>query len=90
MYSSAMTGEYFFSIPGPEQLGKQDISASKFGLQKKAMDWRAGAIPSVSGNCSAGGATTRCNVERRRSLLQRASRSPTFTTIVPGWKKYYQ
>lgn len=81
MYSSVVTGGYF----GLPQLGSPDILALKFGLQKKAMDWRAGVILSLSLSLVAGGATTRCSVERSTSLLQRAIRSPAFTTIVRGW-----
>lgn len=84
MYASVVTGVYFGFCPGPEHVGRHEISASKFGLQKNAMDCRAGVIPSVSLTFFAGGATTRWSVERRTSLLQRASRSPAFTTIEPG------
>ena len=56
------------------------------GLQKNAIDWRAGVKPSVGlMRCAGGGATTRCRVERRTSLDQRARRSPAFTTMVLGW-----
>lgn len=61
------------------------MRAPWFGLQKNASDWRCGVTASVSLIWRAGGATTRCSVERRTSLLQRASRSPAFTTMVPGW-----
>lgn len=82
MYSSVVTGEYLGSLP---QFGRHDISALKFGLQKNAMDCRAGVMTSISFNFSVGGATTRCKVDRRTSLLQRAKRSPALITIVPGW-----
>ena len=59
--------------------------APPLGLQKKAIDWRRGVIPSALA-LSVEGATTRWSVERRMSLLHRASRSPAFTTIVPGSK----
>ena len=62
------------------------MRAPWFGLQKNARDWRCGVTASVSLIWRAGGATTRCSVERRTSLLQRASRSPAFTTMVPGWE----
>lgn len=70
------------------QFGRQDTSAEKLGLQKKAIDCRGGVSPSVSLIFSAAGATTRCSVERSISLLHRARRSPTLTTMVSGyiWK----
>lgn len=82
MYVSVLIGGYFASLP---QFGRHDTSALKFGLQKKAIDWRAGVMTSVSLIRLADGATTRCRVDRRTSLLQRANKSPTFTTIVPGY-----
>jgi len=38
IYASVVTGSYFWGFPGPKQWGKQEISASKLGLQKKAID----------------------------------------------------
>ena len=61
------------------------MRAPWFGLQKNAIDCRCGVTASVSLIWRAGGATTRCSVERRTSLLQRASRSPALTTMVPGY-----
>ena len=84
MYSSVVTGGYFGWLPGSKHVGRQEISAPWLGLQKNAIDWRAGVMPSVSLIAFAGGATTLWSVERRTSLLQRARRSPAFTTIVPG------
>jgi hypothetical protein len=82
MYASVLIGGYFATVP---QFGRHAISAEKLGLQKNAMDWRAGVIVSCELIGLAGGATTLCSVERRTSLLQRASRSATFTTIVSGY-----
>ena len=82
MYAPAFTGGYFTSFP---QLGRQETSVLKFGLQKNAIDCRAGVMSSPSLSVKReGGATTRCTVDRKRSLLHRASRSPTFTTMVSG------
>lgn len=89
MYFSVVTGSYLAARSGPAQVGKQEISASKFGLQKNAMDCRAGVMASVSLIFFAGGATTRCSVERKTSLLQRARRSPALTTIEPGYRKWF-
>ena len=83
IYSPAVTGSYFLGFPGPEQWGKHEISASELGLQKKAIDCRLGMTASKSFSRD-WGATTRWRVERKTSLLQRARRSETFTTIVPG------
>ena len=66
------------------QFGRHSISASKFGLLKNAIDCLAGVMASVSLIACAGGATTRWRVDRKTSLLQRESRSPTLMTIVPG------
>lgn len=82
MYCSVVTGVYFATLP---QLGKHEMTASKLGLQKNAIDCLCGVIPSVLLIFFAGGATTRCNVERSTSLLQRASRSPALMTMEPGW-----
>lgn len=83
IYSPAVTGSYFLGFPVPEQWGKHEISASELGLQKKAIDCRLGMTASKSFSRD-WGATTRWRVERKTSLLQRARRSETFTTIVPG------
>lgn len=69
------------------QFGRQDTSAEKLGLQKKAIDCRAGVSPAVSLIVLALGATTRCSVDRSTSLLHRARRSPTLTTMVSGYMK---
>ena len=67
------------------QFGKQDISAEKLGLQKKAIDCRAGVSPPASLIILVVGATTRCSVDRSTSLLHRARRSPMLTTMVSGY-----
>ncbi len=85
-YSSVVIGPYFASCPGQWQFGRHEILAPSLGLQKKAIDWRRGVIPPAFALFSVGGVTTRWSVERRISLLHRASRSPVFTTIVPGSK----
>ena len=79
-----MTGGYFGLLPGTKHVGRHEISAPWFGLQKNAIDCRAGVTPSVSLIAFRGGATTRWSVERKTSLLQRASKSPALITIVPG------
>ena len=86
MYSSVVTGGYLGLPPGTTHVGKQEISAPWLGLQKNAIDWRAGVMPSVSLIAFAGGATTRWRVERSTSLLQRAKRSPALMTMVPGYE----
>lgn len=82
IYCSVVTGSYLAFVP---QFGRHEITASKFGLQKNAIDCRRGVIPSVSLTFFAGGATTRWSVDLRTSLLQRASRSPALITIEPGY-----
>lgn len=84
-----------FGLLALTQAGKDSMTASKFGLQKKAIDCRAGVMPSgisVLLIFEVEGATTRCKVDRRVSLLQRANKSPVLTTTVPGiggagWKR---
>jgi len=53
IYLPALIGGYFGFFP---QFGKQETTVLKFGLQKKAIDWRAGI---KSPPISADGATTR-------------------------------
>ena len=83
MYCSVVTGAYRGSLPRVH-VGRHSMRAPWFGLQKNAIDCRCGVTASVSLIWRAGGATTRCSVERRTSLLQRASRSPALITMVPG------
>lgn len=60
MYFSVVTGGYLAEAPSADaQVGKHAISASKFGLQKKAIDWRPGVMISPALVVVAGGATTR-------------------------------
>ena len=56
IYAPALIGGYFGFSP---QFGKQETSASKFGLQKKAIDWRAGIKSPLMLTVLTDGATTR-------------------------------
>ena len=47
-------------------------------------------MASVSLIFFAGGATTRCKVERRTSLLHLDNKSPTLMTIVPGYEEHVE
>jgi hypothetical protein len=85
MYCSVVTVGYLLGFDALVQVGKLSMTASKFGLQKNAIDCRAGVTPSVALIFCAGGATTRWRVERKTSLLQRARRSPALMTMVPGY-----
>ena len=78
----SLTAPYFFGLsPSSKQVGKHSTNCPSFGLQKNAMEYRVGVMPVAS---CAGGATTRCRVERTVSFDQRERRSPTFTTMVSG------
>lgn len=74
---------------------QRDSDGERTGLEKKAMDWRAGVASSVSDEpafltCCSGGATTRCRVERKTLLDQRAGgarkqvRSSPVTSMTRG------
>jgi hypothetical protein len=59
MYCSVVSGGYLLGLDALVQLGKLSMMASKLGLQKNAIDCRAGVMPSVALIFIAGGATTR-------------------------------